>query len=45
MLALLGSIGLIAVWILTWIMTFDGSKASKATKSLKSEMDEIFKES
>ncbi len=44
MLTLLGTTGLILVWIITWIMTFDGTKATNATKALKDEMDDILRD-
>ena len=44
MLSLLGTVGLIFVWLITWLMTFDGSKATDTTKALKSEMNDILKD-
>ena len=44
MLSLLGTMGLIVVWLITWLMTFDGSKATDTTKALKSEMNDILKD-
>ena len=44
MLSLLGTMGLILVWLITWLMTFDGSKATDTTKALKSEMNDILKD-
>jgi hypothetical protein len=41
MLSLLGSLGLIAVWLLTWVMTFDGTKASKTTSAFKKEIKDL----
>ncbi len=44
MLSLLGTVGLIVVWLITWLMTFDGSKATDTTKALKSEMNDALKD-
>ena len=44
MLSLLGTAGLICVWLITWLMTFYGTKATNTTKALKSEMDDILKD-
>jgi hypothetical protein len=44
MLSLIGSVGLVIVWLITWVMTFDGSKATSATKALKEEMKDILDE-
>jgi hypothetical protein len=44
MLSLIGTAGLVIVWLITWLMTFDGSKATTATKALKEEMKDILDE-
>jgi hypothetical protein len=41
MLSLIGTAGLVSVWIITWAMTFDSPKATSATKALKEEMRDI----